>query len=568
MAHKPLVLYQCLLDDLSPYLPKEALYLEDYTPIQTWPDITPKQFASVSLLNSVLKKLRDSVSVDADQAALKKFLAVNQQCKDWVYEVDSTWEEELIGTVKRHLDNFFYTSYLSPILPNLSDMFCVGRNGPGSSLGSVGQDDYTKLYSSDLTSTSESLYRAYRASIVGFPILLDAELKRLEGYDRLKLVEGNRLSFVPKQRSISRVTCTEPILNMYAQLGAGSKIEARLRSYFNIDIAVQPECNKELACIGSVDGSYSTIDLASASDSMSLTMMKKILPVEVYDLLVCLRSPVSELPDGSSVELAMLSTMGNGYTFPLQTALFASVVSAVYDMLGVKRQGVRSQGPKNWGVFGDDIIVEARCFDLTVRALEILGFKINADKSFDKGSFRESCGGDFFRGHHVRGVYAKTFLTSQSRAVLLNRLHEWSAVTGIPIVRATKYLYSLIPKRFVPPWESYDAGIQVPFSLVEGMRRSRDMQSILYSAWIPRRRTLDFEVEAILTRNRRKYNPDGLLLSFLRGHIRRGKISLRQRETLYTTKTKVAPGWDRPRKLHVTDTCWRRWNTAVWLTVS
>lgn len=568
MALKPLVLYQYLLDDLSPFIPTEAFYLEDYSSIETWPDITPKQFASVSLLNSVLKKLRDSVSEDADQAALEKFLAVNEQCRNWVYEVDGSWEEELIGTVKRHLDQFFYTSNLSPILPNLSDMFCVGRNGPGSSLGSVGQDDYTKLYSSCLTATSESLYRAYRASIDGFPTHLTAENNRLEGYGRLKLVEGNRLAFVPKQRSISRVTCTEPILNMYAQLGAGSIIESRLRSYFKIDITVQPERNKELACTGSLDGSYSTIDLSSASDCMSLAMMKKVLPREVYDLLVCLRSPVSELPDGSSVELAMLSTMGNGYTFPLQTALFASVVSAVYDMMGVKRTSTRSQGPKNWGVFGDDIIVEARCFDLTVRALEILGFKTNADKSFDKGSFRESCGGDFFRGHPVRGVYAKTLLTTQSRAVLLNRLHEWSATTGIPIVRATRYVYNSLPKRFVPPWESHDAGIQVPFSLVEGMRRSRDMQSILYAAWIPRRRTLDLEVEGILARNRRRLNPDGLLLSFLRGHIRSGQISLRQRETLYTTKTKVAPGWDRPRKLHVTDTCWRRWNTAVWLTVS
>lgn len=568
MSSRTFALYTCLLDDLSDHLP--SFVIDTYRSggrVEPWPDITPKQYASLNLLSTFYKKLVDEVEVTADAAALSKFLAVNEQCGAWSYDVAGSWEEELMGTVKHHLHRFFYHKQLTPILPNLTDAFVIGRCGPGASLGSVGQDEYTKLYSSDLTTTSSVIYRAYRSSLLPHPMLCDAEETRSAVYGEPRLVEGNRLAFVPKQRDISRVTCTEPVLNMYAQLGVGRALEDRLRGYFGIDLAIQPAHNRALACTGSLDGSYSTIDLSSASDSMSLGMLKAVLPSEVYSLLCLLRSPLCELPDGSKVALNMVSTMGNGFTFPLETILFAAVVAAVYDMLNIKRERSSTSWPGNWGVFGDDIVVRGECYGLTVRALNILGFQVNAAKSFFEGPFRESCGGDFFRGHPVRGVYVKTLKTEQARAVVLNRLHEWSAATGVFVSTTTRWLYSSLPKRFVPHWESYDAGIQAPWTLVEGMRRSKHLQSVLYRSWVPRRRVLEVEDFMSLARNRRMYNPSGLFASFLRGHIRSGKIPLRQRELLYTTKTRVAPSWDTPRKLSVTETDWRRWNTAVWLTV-
>lgn len=568
MSSQPFVLYCCLLDDLSRHLPPDVISsLRRGESVDCWPDITPKQFACLSLAKAFYKKFIDETDSEADARALSKFLSVNEQCGAWSEGVLSSWDEELLGTVKRHLENFFYLGP-DPILSNLTDLFEIGRNGPGSSIGSVGQDEYTKLYSSTLTCTSKSIYRAYRASLSPYPLLLDAEFVRLKEYGQAKLVEGNRLSFVPKQRAISRVICVEPVLNMYAQLGIGSILESRLRSYFGIDIATQPDYNKELARLGSIDGSFATIDLSSASDSLSLRMLEYILPRNVLDFLVSVRSRTCELPDGKQVALNMISTMGNGYTFPLQTILFSAVVSAVYEQLSVKRERNRKDEPGNWGVFGDDIIVKASCFRRVSHALGLLGFKLNAEKSFNEGPFRESCGNDYFRGHPVRGVYVKTLLTPQARAVVLNRLHEWSAMTGVVVSSTTRYLYSTLPRRFVPVWESYDAGIRVPFSFVEGMRRSKHLQSVIYSAWVPRRRVLSIRDLEGLTRKKRIYNQSGLYACFLRGHIRNEQISLRQRETLYVTKSRVAPSWDLPRKLLVTETSWRRWNNAVWLTLS
>lgn len=568
MSRQPIVLYQTLLEDLSAHLPSSVISsLSRGTPVDSWPDITPVQYACLSLGKAFYKKFVDETEPEADTRALSKFLEINRSCGTWALDLRHSWEEEALGTIKKHLDNFFYTGERCH-LPNLTELFELGRNGPGASVDSVGQDDYTKMYSSVLSTTSPVLYRAYRTSIQGFPDMVDAEQVRQTVYGGPKLVEGNRLTFVPKQRDISRVICVEPTLNMYAQLGLATVLEERLRQYFGIDLADQPDKNRELACLGSLtERTYCTIDLSSASDSMSMAMLECVLPREVFSLLSILRSPMCMLPSGEQVKLNMVSTMGNGFTFPLQTALFASVVSAAYDMCSLEKRRIRRRDAGNWGVFGDDIIVDHRVYGVVIRLLTLLGFSINAEKSFHEGPFRESCGADYFRGQLVRGIYVKTLRTPQARAVVLNRLHEWSAVTGVALFRTTSLLYRHIPKRFVPPWESHDAGIQVPFEFVGPMRRSKHLQSVLYRAWMPRTRRIDLTNLENLTRNRRMVNPSGLHLSFLRGYIRNEQLSLRQRETLYVTKTRVAPNWDQPRKLLVTDISWRRWNTAVWLTI-
>lgn len=568
MSRQPVVLYQALLKDLSSHLPSEVIsQLQAGTPVDSWPDITPKEYACLSLGKAFYKKFVDVTEPEADARALSKFLSVNERCKTWRLDSLQTWEEEALGTVKRHLDNFFYSGP-DCLIPNLSYLFEIGRCGPGSSIGSVGGDEYTKMYSSPLSVASEALYRAYRTSIQAHPDLLHAELFRYQEYGEPMLVEGNRLSFVPKQRDISRVICIEPTLNMYAQLGLGALLERRLRQYFGIDLATQPDKNRELAYQGSLNQRYGTIDLESASDSMSVKMLEYILPGEVFSYLDVLRSPTSMLPSGELVDLNMVSTMGNGFTFPLQTIIFASVVSAAYDMYSLERvRGTRSS-PGNWGVFGDDIVVDVKVYRLVCRLLSLLGFVVNAGKSFFEGPFRESCGADYFSGQPVRGVYVKTLQTQQDRCVVLNRLHEWSAQTGVFLPRTTQYLFRTVQKRFVPIWANHDAGIKVPFWAISEMRRSKHLQSILYRSWEPRTKHINLLAFGDLARNRRIYNPFGLYLSFLRGHIRNMQLTSRQEEQLYVTKTRVAPCWDQPRTLLVTDTNWQRWNTAVWFTLS
>lgn len=569
MDRKSIVLYQALLEDLSDHLPLDVITaLSGGSSVNAWPDITPKQLACLQLAKSFYKKFVGVIDADADERALRQFLAINDDCSNWDCDLVHSWEEEAVGCIKKHLYNFFYPKG-DPLLHSLTDLFSIGRCGPGASVGAVNGSEYAKMYSSPLTATSEVLYRAYRASHHVNPDLAHAELIRFAKFGRARLVEGNRLGFVAKQKDISRITCTEPVLNMYGQLGLGSLIERRLITYFGIDLSTQPTMNRDLARMGSLaDGTYCTIDLKSASDSISLKMLQEIIPKDAFAFFDLLRSKETLLPDGRRVKLNMVSTMGNGFTFPLQTAIFASVVSAAYDMHGIRTMKSRGSSPGNFGVFGDDIVVLKAVYRTTVRLLNILGFTVNADKSFSEGPFRESCGGDYYYGHDVRGIYVKDTATTQDRVVVLNLLHRWSAKVGVYILRCTRLLFQSLPKRFIPFWDNDDAGIKVPFSLIDHQRRCKSTQSIVYRKWTPTSRSMSVEFEEAFTRKSMIYNPVGLWLCFLRGHVRMYRMTLRQREVRYTTKSSVAPLWDPPRRVSVPDTDWQRWETAVWLTVS
>jgi len=111
------------------------------------------------------------------------------------------------------------------------------------------------------------------------------------------------------------------------------------------------------------------------------------------------------------IRLRKFSTMGNACTFPVESLIFLSVALAA-----VLTQRNLRPTPRNIrrltgqvAVFGDDIIVPVDCRELVIDALEILDFKVNTQKSFWNGNFRESCGVDAFRGVNVTPAYWRTF---------------------------------------------------------------------------------------------------------------------------------------------------------------
>jgi hypothetical protein len=368
---------------------------------------------------------------------------------------------------------------------------------------------------------------------------------------------------------------------MFAQLGLGQILEDRLRSRFGIDFSVQPERNAELARLGSIDGAIDTIDLESASDSMSLSMLKEILPAWVFETLVEYRCPYTELR-GELVQLNMISTMGNGTTFPLQTIVFSCVVQAVAKQFGASmRRADLTWSP--WGVFGDDIACPCFMTERVIRLLEILGFQVNREKSFTERylTFRESCGSDFFLGYNVRGVYIKTLKTPQSRYVAINLLNEWSARWGIPLRRTIGYLRDSVRILAIPPWASEDSGIRLPLEALRSgyvavYRSERWRYSYLFRHYVPVTQylTVDDSNELIaIPRHlnrvpRRKWIPSGILIAAIGGYLRDGRIplALKQGENpCYRTRTSVTPFWG-PSVEQVRaqgSGFWERWNNAA-----
>lgn len=562
MGSRSRALYFDLLDDLSGHLSTGVLeQLRSGADVQPWPDITPSEYKALALARSFYKKLIDMTDKAADDLALKKFLKVNETSGAWRLDLQDSWDEVLWGELKRSIYDFWNPEGM-PLFSTFHELFNRGKCGPGASVGSKFNDFYSKLFSSELAATDKVLHRFYRSYVENFPEWNIAENIRESHYGEGRIVGGNRLQFVPKTRSISRTICIEPVLNMYCQLGVGSYLEDRLERFFGISLAKQPDINRDLARLGSIQDTYCTVDLESASDSIALKMLQQVLPEDLFFWLKLLRSPTSELPNGDRVELNMVSTMGNGFTFPLQTMLFSCAVTAAARARDLHLERPRAASGMTWGVFGDDIILPTNCHYLqkgekslfvnygdtmvrdVLRLLRLMGFTVNSSKSFFEGPFRESCGADYFRGQQVRGVYLKTLLTPQSRFVAINLLNRWSAVTGIPLTQTVKNLLRSVPYYLVPAWESDDAGIRVPFSMVKKRRLDPNVQSVLYRKYVVKGRSFSIGEDGFLETGGPIYNPSGLLISYLNGTIRSCRIGLRSKTKLYRGCYGIAPNWD------------------------
>lgn len=522
----PSALYSSLLCDLSPYVPDDLLRI--YLSRKDFPvGASPKVVAAISIARSLLKKYKHTSNDQRDSAALLKFLQCNKACEDWTLRLEASHDEELWGTFKKVLWDFWHVNGM-PLVDHHYDLLEKGGLGPGSSILGRGGDFYTKLFDSRLSRTSEPLYRWYRRYVRAFPEYCNAENIREASWGNA-LVEGNRLDFVPKNDETSRTICVEPTLNMFYQLGFGEILAQRLNKRFGINLPVQQSKNRELARRGSVMDSYATIDLESASDSISLPMLEACLPADFLRWLRDLRSPRTEVPGVGCIATGMVSTMGNGFTFPLQTVLFTCAVVAAAKVEDVKLFYPRGVEVGSFGVNGDDIIVEKSLVRSLLRLLNLMGFTINRNKTFVEGPFRESCGGDFYLGHQVRGVYVKSIRSPQDRYVVINQLNLFSTRTGIFLPLSVQLLLTSVRWLPVPRWENDTAGIRLPSSLIRRLPRNVN-GSYLYDRWEPDPHKIRISDSAIVVprgSKPRNYNPSGLLLSFLQRSVNSFAIGVR-----------------------------------------
>jgi hypothetical protein len=143
-----------------------------------------------------------------------------------------------------------------------------------------------------------------------------------------------------------------------------------------------------------------TIDLSAASDSVAFEVVQWLFPAEWVAVLNAIRSPMYTLDKGKTwTSYEKFSSMGNGTTFPLESALFYALAQACTQIAGGSKQNIR--------VYGDDIVVEKRTAGLLIEALSFLGFRTNTDKTFVFGRFHECCGVDIYDNVDVRPVYLR-----------------------------------------------------------------------------------------------------------------------------------------------------------------
>jgi len=221
-----------------------------------------------------------------------------------------------------------------------------------------------------------------------------------------EVVVGSRVTTVPKNAKTDRVIAIEPDLNMFVQKGIGNMIRRRLRRWKLLEKDAQ-EQNQQLAREGSVTGLFATIDLSSASDSIHMEVVRLLVPPDWVTAIEHCRSPRSLLPSGELVTLRKVASMGNGFTFELETLIFFGLSLAVIELLGA--------GDVRCKVFGDDIIVPSNLSVPLEEVLAFFGFSTNLKKTFSSGPFRESCGKHYFLGEDVTPFYVRAPIDSISR---------------------------------------------------------------------------------------------------------------------------------------------------------
>lgn len=261
------------------------------------------------------------------------------------------------------------------------------------------------------------------------------------------IVRGNRFTSVPKDSKKNRGICVEPSLLVGYQLSLGAHIRDALL-WIGIDIkGVHGQRNaqrlhRHLAKVASVTGKLATLDLSNASDTIAYMLVKTLLPKGWFDLLASLRSPETYI-GGKWVKLHKFSSMGNGFTFELETLLFYALAKSV-------------SGEERCYTYGDDIILPGHCSQDLRALLALAGFTTNAGKSFDDplDPFRESCGGDFFSGSDVRPIFLKSFpqspvewMTLANQITLIARSNR-EIVNNRMMERAWNVAVSQIPKKY------------------------------------------------------------------------------------------------------------------------
>jgi hypothetical protein len=205
---------------------------------------------------------------------------------------------------------------------------------------------------------------------------------------RVKYVDHNRVTTVSKDWRKRRTIACEAEGNLALQLAFDDHAKEHLLKR-GVNLRSQSK-NQWLAKEASITGALATVDLAMASDSMAQYAVALLFPYEWFDYLTSCRAALG-LYNGETFRYAKFSSMGNGSTFTVETLVFAAACHAL-------RAG-------KWSVYGDDIIIDSHLTQPLERLLGFLGFKLNREKSFSQGPFRESCGEDYYDGKLITPFY-------------------------------------------------------------------------------------------------------------------------------------------------------------------
>jgi hypothetical protein len=407
----------------------ESLKNRDYLAVVS-ATVDPSTFANADefrdsyLAAELMSKFPNwDIGVDKKAVAISKFLASEVVCTETNFRLSQRFvngvlspytPESLISSAREKIARL-----LGPFSWDLAERYFGFGPGATSSIRSRLGDAYYK-YKAKPCATGNCAVLAYTcltrvprwfSHVVTLSGHSEDSFEALSLSERIAalidVVPGNSITTVPKNAKTDRIIAIEPTMNGYVQHGIGGLIRSRLRRV-GIDLNNQSK-NQELARLGSESGLLFTLDLSSASDTVSMRLVEELLPPDWCDAIKLSRCNNGVLPDGTQVEYSKVSSMGCGFTFELESLVFWALTQSVISAFRPIDRSI--------SVYGDDIIASVDVYQPLTWLLKYCGFSVNTKKSFATGCFRESCGKHYFSGTDVTPFYIREDITSPERAI-------------------------------------------------------------------------------------------------------------------------------------------------------
>lgn len=418
-----------------------------------------------------------NLGVDKVDVALKKFHQFEEQCLATNRRFTNLACSPLYKGRTVSLLHAMTRKISSILTPIGAEEFANNANwGPGSSYHLKGdRTDRESKFRSESGITRDLLEFVKPWFHLAYPgwstFISGAEMLRDESF---LIQNSNKVITVPKSAKTDRVIAVEPGFNLFFQKSLGLSIRHRLNK-FGIDLNSQ-EINQQLAKRASLTGHLATVDFSSASDSISLELIREVLPHDWFQLLDICRTKYRDMPDLPPRKWEKFSSMGNGFTFELESLVFFSAAYAVCEELGLSTEEI--------SVFGDDVILPIEAYQLFSEFCAFLGFSVNNKKSHFTGLFRESCGAHWFAGLDCKPIYLKDKLTDvpsifklANSIRRLSRRHSFYGGCDHRFRCCWLHLFRRVPKpfRFCISDDLGDGGFIVNFDEASpSKRRSQD----------------------------------------------------------------------------------------------
>lgn len=244
----------------------------------------------------------------------------------------------------------------------------------------------------------------------------------------VRVNDCDKLLVVPKNALTGRTIGKGPDANIMMQLAVGYCLRRKL---YRVGVNLNDQTiNQRRALAGSLSPSLATVDLKSASNSITTALVWQMVGNHSHDhvdprwyqILDALRTETVMVGKRKHT-YQLFSCMGNGFTFELESLIFWALAEAVCDYLGIDPDVT---------VYGDDLVVPNDAVDLMEKVFAWCGLRFNRNKSFSNKEgplFRESCGKCYYNGVDVTAFYVdKPITTALDIYVLANNIKRWSRV--------------------------------------------------------------------------------------------------------------------------------------------